>query len=290
MYKLTFIREDDIMRKMKLYLWIGILLAVLCSCSSPVNSEPTVPEAEYKKITDELNSSKTELEKANKDIASLKEESEKLKSDIESKEKEYDKIVEENKMLNSDMSKDKKEYDTLSDKYDVLKKDYSNLKTEYDEYKTKMKPFEELDEKEAEARKIEAQKKIEEEEAKKKKQEEEEAKKKEEEEKKGYNTGITYKQLARTPDDYIGKKIKFKGKVLQVVDGTDEVHIRLAVNGSYDTVLYCAYDPSLLSFRILEDDQITVYGTSYGIYSYTATSGATISIPSAWLDKIELKE
>lgn len=37
--------------------------------------------------------------------------------------------------------------------------------------------------------------------------------KKEEEEKKGYDTGITYDQLARTPDDYKYKKVKFEGKI-----------------------------------------------------------------------------
>lgn len=277
------------MKRIKCFIWLGVLAILLCSCSNSVSSEPTVSETEYKKISEELNSSKNELDKVNKDIEGFKAESAKLKIDLENKDKEYEKLVEENKMLNSDMSNEKKEYDALSDKYDTLQKEYTSLKTEYDEYKTKMKPFEELDEKEAEARKIEAQKKIEEEEAKKKKQEEEDAKKKEEEEKKGYNTGITFKQLARTPDDYIGKKIKFTGKVVQVVDGTSEVHIRLAINSDYDSIIYCAYDPSILSFRILEDDKITIYGTSLGLYTYTSTMGASITIPSAWIDKIELK-
>ena len=49
-----------------------------------------------------------------------------------------------------------------------------------------------------------------EEEAKKKAEEEEAKRLAEEEAKKGYDTGITYNQIARTPDEYKGKKIKFK--------------------------------------------------------------------------------
>lgn len=40
------------------------------------------------------------------------------------------------------------------------------------------------------------------------------------EEAQGYETGITYDQLARTPDDFKGKKVKFTGKVVQVIEGT----------------------------------------------------------------------
>jgi len=100
---------------------------------------------------------------------------------------------------------------------------------------------------------------------------------------------LIYKQLARTPDDYVNPKVKFTGKVVQVMDGDTEVDIRLAVNGSYDTILYCAYDPKILSFRILEDDRKTIYGVSLGLYSYQSTGAGAITIPCTWVDKIELK-
>ncbi|MBR5179219.1 MAG: toxin regulator [Lachnospiraceae bacterium] len=277
------------MKKMKLFMIMGIIVVCLCCCSKAESTESSVSDTEYKKLTEDLNTRKADLEKVNKELDSLKEENNQLKKDAENASKENEKLVEENKVLNSDMSKEKKEYDALSDKYDSLQKNYESLETEYAKYKEKMKPFEELDEKEAEVRKIEAEKAIKEEEEKKKKEEEEKAKKKEAEEKKGYDTGITYKQLARTPDDYIGKKIKFTGKVVQVIDGTDEVNIRIAINSDYDSIMLCAYDPSILSFRILEDDKITFYGTSLGLYTYKSTLGAAITIPSAWIDKIELK-
>ena len=108
-----------------------------------------------------------------------------------------------------------------------------------------------------------------------------------EEERIGYETGITYDQLARTPDDYEGKKVKFTGEVAQVIEYDDETDLRIAVNGDYNLMLYCGYDPSILSYRILEDDTVTIYGVSVGLYSYTSTLGATITIPCVWVDKIE---
>lgn len=145
--------------------------------------------------------------------------------------------------------------------------------------------------KEEEQKEIERQneKKKAEEEAKKKKEEEEAKKRKEEEEKKGYDTGIGYKDLARNPKDYVGKKIKFKGKVIQVMEGDGEVQIRLAVNGDYDNIMYCAYDSSIVSSRVLEDDYITVMGVSTDLLTYTSTMGGEITIPSMLVQKIEMK-
>lgn len=104
---------------------------------------------------------------------------------------------------------------------------------------------------------------------------------------KGYETGITYDQLARTPDDFEGKKVKFSGRVIQVVEGAATVRIRLAVNDDYGTILYGTYVSSIVPSRVLEDDYITVYGTSKGIYTYESTMGNSVSIPQVSIDKID---
>ncbi|WP_246082001.1 coiled-coil domain-containing protein [Peptacetobacter hominis] len=113
-----------------------------------------------------------------------------------------------------------------------------------------------------------------------------ERKKREEEAKKGYETGITFEQLARTPDDYLAKKVKFSGKVVQSMEDGTSVTIRLAVDGDYDKIILGSYDSSIISERILEEDYITVYGLSTGIYTYESTMGASISVPSMTIDKI----
>lgn len=96
-----------------------------------------------------------------------------------------------------------------------------------------------------------------------------------------YKTGITFDQIARTPDDYKGKKIEFTGKVLQVMEEDDYTQIRLAVNGDYDNVILVDIDSDIMNgSRILEDDLVTVSGISDGTTTYESTSGANITIPA----------
>lgn len=103
-----------------------------------------------------------------------------------------------------------------------------------------------------------------------------------------YGSDYTYDQLARNPDTYNGEKIKISGKVLQAETGGDICYARIAMNNDYNTVVFVTYDSDLLNYRLLDDDQVTVYGTSLGIYSYEAVSGATITIPWLNADIIEM--
>lgn len=109
---------------------------------------------------------------------------------------------------------------------------------------------------------------------------------KEAEEKKGYETGITYDQLARNPDEYLLKKVKFKGKVIQVMEGDKEIQLRLTVNSDYKKVIYVAYNSNIVDSRVLEDDIITLYGYSLGLLTYQSTMGGNITIPSIIAEKI----
>jgi len=96
-----------------------------------------------------------------------------------------------------------------------------------------------------------------------------------------YKTGITFEQIARTPDDYEGKKIEFTGKVMQVMEDDDYTEIRLAVDGDYDNVILVDIDSDIMNgSRILEDDLVTVSGVSDGTTTYESTSGANITIPA----------
>lgn len=197
------------------------------------------------------------------------------------------------------------ELDLVKTENETLKADLEDSKTEANELKTKIselekiiEPYKNLSASEIEAQTNEANLKAKKDknalESMEKKEAEEKAAKekkeaaaKEKEEKAGYDTGVTYKQLARTPDDYKDKKVKFSGKVLQVMEGDGYNHLRFAVDSDYDNVLYIEYDKSIVTSRILEDDYITIYGTSFGLYSYQSTMGGTITIPSVLVDKID---
>lgn len=160
----------------------------------------------------------------------------------------------------------------------------NKLNEENEELKKKIdlaKPWFEMEEKE---RKEKEAKLKSEKEAKEKKLAEE----KEKQAKQGYNTGITYEQLARTPDKLMGRAVKFHGKVIQIIEGDTEVQMRLAVNDDYDKILYCAISKdNLKGTRILENDKITIYGVSTGLITYNSTMGGKISIPGVLIEKYE---
>ena len=211
---------------------------------------------------------------------------------------QFDTLSSEKKSVEAELESVKSELETTKTELETARSNLEKITAEYNDYKESMKPFEEMTAAQAEEEKARAEqekKKIEEEEAAKKKAEEEEKAKKEEEEKvareaeeaKGYETGITYDNLARTPDDYKGKKVKFYGKVIQVIEDDSEIQIRLAVNDDYDTILLGGYDSSIVSSRVLEDDEITIYGTSIGLISYDSTMGGKITIPGVYIDKID---
>ena len=104
-----------------------------------------------------------------------------------------------------------------------------------------------------------------------------------------YSADYTYDQLSRNPDTYKGKKMKFTGKVLQTGDAGDNMtYARIKINNDINMVMFITYMNDLLGYRLLEDDNITVYGTSCGIYSYKSVGAGTISIPWIHADIIEM--
>ena len=103
---------------------------------------------------------------------------------------------------------------------------------------------------------------------------------------------IPYEDLARTPDSYIGQYVKFTGEIVQVIDdGTSATYRINVTQGDYglwkDTVLV-TYDYQDNQSRFLEDDIVTFYGTSTGLYTYQSTMGGNITIPSVVAGYIDL--
>lgn len=95
-----------------------------------------------------------------------------------------------------------------------------------------------------------------------------------------YNTGITYDQIARTPDQFKKQKMSFTGRVIQVTEDGD-AELRIAVDGNYDNVIYVFVDKKLINkSRILEDDLVTVSGKSKGTISYESTGNGKITVPA----------
>ncbi|MCI6018434.1 MAG: hypothetical protein MRZ59_06250 [Clostridiales bacterium] len=92
---------------------------------------------------------------------------------------------------------------------------------------------------------------------------------------------IAYDKLARNPDKYDGKMVKFTGQVVQTIGNSGLGALRVNVTKDrygYEDTVYVSYLIDS-SNRILEDDIITFYGVSMGLYSYESVMGATITIP-----------
>lgn len=108
----------------------------------------------------------------------------------------------------------------------------------------------------------------------------------EEKERTKYETGITYKDLAFKSEEYFGQKVYFKGRVLQAMESGNEGWLRLAVNNDSNGVLLAHYNKVLALDRIYAEENVTLYGTANGLFTYTSTGGAEITIPKIEVERI----
>ena len=218
---------------------------------------------------------------------------------------DYDIIVQQRDSLQEKYDLVVNERDSLKEENGQLKINLETLESEYKSLKGKSEAFFELTEDEqaaelarAEQERIEAEEsaRLAQEEADRAEAEkaaEEEAQRQAEEaarleeEALGYETGISFKDISRNPDDYVGKKVKFTGNILQLIEDENLNEGRMSTNGIYDDVIYFEYDPSILEFRLLEDDEITVYGTFKEMYTYLSLSG-DVTLPLISVDRIDL--
>ncbi len=103
---------------------------------------------------------------------------------------------------------------------------------------------------------------------------------------------IDYEDLARNPDEYTGELVKFTGEVIQVMEsgstGVMRVNVTKGSYGIYTDTVYVLYEVDS-SNHVLEDDIVSFYGTSTGLYSYESIMGATITIPSVVAEIVDIE-
>lgn len=112
---------------------------------------------------------------------------------------------------------------------------------------------------------------------------EKENKEKEEKEFKENCKSYTFEQIARNPNNFKGTKVKLTGKVIQVMSDKNSTNLRVNItknNLYYTDTIYVVYNPTENEDKILENDIITVYGTSQGDCSYTTVLGSTVTLPN----------
>lgn len=98
----------------------------------------------------------------------------------------------------------------------------------------------------------------------------------EEEYKANCSSDITFKKLEKNSARFYGEKVKFSGEVVQIMESGGETDIRLAISGSYGSIIYVTYPDTV---DVYEGDYITVWGEVLGDYSYTSTANYQITLP-----------
>lgn len=269
----------------RLTLGLAGLCAVLAITSVSLYSSGTGKDGQIAELettvatkADTLSKTSKDLDQASKDLEKHKKELETLKVELDELKNGPAKQLEQVKGYSMD-----KNWNSVVEAAGKLHKAYPGSAEDQEAQKLKAQADAEI-QKAAEAKRQEEERKKAEEAARKA----EEERKKAEEEARGYETGISYDQLARYPDQYEGQKVKFYGKVLQVMNDGSIYQIRLAVNDNYDTVVMGLFTSSIMTNgKILEDDEITIYGVSAGDYTYKAVMGNSITVPMIRIEKID---
>ena len=106
---------------------------------------------------------------------------------------------------------------------------------------------------------------------------------------------IAFKDIARNPDSYNGRYLKFRGKVIQVQENSNSESIyRVDVTedeyGYWDDTIYVTYLLSENESKILEDDIVTLYGICQGSTSYTSVLGEKITLPAVEALYVDIEE
>jgi len=104
-----------------------------------------------------------------------------------------------------------------------------------------------------------------------------------------------YKTLYRYSEDYLFDLVKYKGKVVQVINDSKGNAVAYRVNvtkdklGYYDDIIYLATNMlKAPTIRILEDDIITFYGRVGLLYTYESIMGVSVTVPLVYGYYIEL--
>ncbi|MBQ9013130.1 MAG: hypothetical protein IJ094_06140 [Bacilli bacterium] len=111
---------------------------------------------------------------------------------------------------------------------------------------------------------------------------------------------LDYKTIARSPDDYMYKKVYGTGEIIQVVEETEKMatfRINVTPIMNYDNTEISYYEDTIMAIiynydmnnRLLENDIIDFWGQSRGNYTYETVLGSSATIPLIQIDYYNLK-
>lgn len=100
-------------------------------------------------------------------------------------------------------------------------------------------------------------------------------------------TASNFDQFDRNAKAYEGKKIRFVGEVIQVVERSSGNNVyRIAVDSDYDCIFYVEYKLPRGTSRILDGDVVQLTGEYYGLFTYSTTMGSSVTVPATIASEI----
>lgn len=79
---------------------------------------------------------------------------------------------------------------------------------------------------------------------------------------------MTYNDLARNPDNYMGDLVKISGTVIDVEKDDEDIEYTVAFNDNYNKLMDCYVYKASSSITILEDDEVTIYASYWGTFDW----------------------
>lgn len=93
---------------------------------------------------------------------------------------------------------------------------------------------------------------------------------------------VDYEDVARNPTKYKTKQIVISGTIIQVIESSsNKRQYRVAEKGNYDNVWLVTYDSKgATESRLLDNDEVTIYGICAGTTTYKSVLGQEITVPA----------
>ena len=103
-----------------------------------------------------------------------------------------------------------------------------------------------------------------------------------------FNTGITYENINKTPEKYLGQKLTILGKTIQTTSDSSENYITIAVDDNMAQPLIIDYDPSIFELNLHPDSQIQIKGVFVGTISHLSLINGETKIPKIYANSIDI--
>lgn len=100
---------------------------------------------------------------------------------------------------------------------------------------------------------------------------------------------VPFDELSADPGAFIGEKLLFTGAVQEITEEGSTNTLQLLVDDKTDQVVIVKYKPSIIDNRIMEKDDIRVYGICEGSTTYETVVSSSNAAPLIQADQIELK-